>query len=484
MTRPAGRITATVSPRTRRIVYGCPTPAQVVDELDATTLIDQAHLVMLAERQLIGGAEAAALLVHIGRLRADRFLALVSVETPRGLYLAYEEHLIEALGPDVGGRLHTGRSRNDLKATITAMRARAETHGLVAELVRLQAVLLGRARAHRDLVMPVHTHFQAALPVTYGYYLTGLALALGRDLDALRRCADDLRRCPMGAGAAAGSALPVDPARVAALLGFDEPPRHALDAVASRDVLLRVLAAAAGVTLTLSRLAADLQLWSTAEFGFVAFPDRLVGGSSAMPQKRNAFLLEHLTAKAGAVVGAFTAAATITRGTPFTNSIQVGTEAVAAAWPGLAAALDAVRLAQSLVLGARPVAARMLAGAEEGFVGATALANRLVETGVPFRAAHRLVGDAVRHAVDRGATRLTDRDLPVGLAGTDHSMAALVAGQRYGGGPGAFDDGFACAYEDLTGHARWCAAARRRQRTARHDLATAVDALLARAERR
>lgn len=482
MTASTGRIAATVAARTRRIVYGCPTPAQVARELRATTRIDEAHLVMLAERGLIGSAAAAALLRHIDRLRTDGFRALLAVDTPRGLYLAYEEHLIAALGADVGGRLHTGRSRNDLKATATAMRLRAELHGLVAGLVRLQAVLLGRARVYRDVVMPVHTHFQAALPVTYGYYLTGVALALGRDIAAVRRCADELRRCPMGAGAAAGSALPIDPARVAALLGFDEPAPHALDAVASRDVPLRALAAAAGAALTLSRLAADLQLWSTAEFGYVTFPDRLVGGSSAMPQKRNAFLLEHLKARAGAVIGAYTAAATVTRATPFTNSIEVGTEAVAATWPGLAAAVDGVELAQSLVLGARPVPVRMLAGAEEGFVGATALANRLLRDGMPFRTAHHVVGDAVRRAVDRGATRLSTVDLPAALAGTDHSMDTLVADQRHGGGPGDFDGGFAVAYDDLARNTRWCTTARQQQRTARRSLTAAVADLIARAE--
>ncbi|GAA3452377.1 argininosuccinate lyase [Dactylosporangium matsuzakiense] len=484
MTASTGRIAATVGPRTRRIVYGCPTPEQVADELRAITVIDRAHLVMLAERKLIAADEAAALLRHIDRLRADGFGPLLELDTPRGLYLAYEEHLIAVLGIDVGGRLHTGRSRNDLKATITAMQARTELHALLAELIRLQSVLLGRARAHRDVVMPVHTHFQAALPVTFGYYLTGLALAIGRDIRAVRQAADELRRCPMGSGAAAGSALPIDPARVAALLGFDEPARHALDAVASRDVALRALAAAAGAALTVSRLAADLQLWSTAEFGFVVFPDRLVGGSSAMPQKRNAFLLEHLKAKAGVVVGAYTAAAAITRGTPFTNSIEVGTEAVAATWPGLRAALDCAELAQSIVLGARPVPPRMLAGAEHGFVGATALANRLVADGVPFRAAHHLVGDAVRRATGRGATRLSEQDLPAGLAGTGHSMAALVADQRYGGGPGDFDGGFTAAYEDLAEHTRWYATARDRQRTAGRELTAAVSGIVERAGRR
>jgi argininosuccinate lyase len=201
--------------------------------------------------------------------------------------------------------------------------------------------------------MPVHTHHQAAMPVTYGWYLLGVATALGRDLDALRTAAAGLDACPLGAGAVAGTDLPIDPARTARLLGFAGPAAHALDAVASRDVPLRVLGAAAGLAVTLSRLAADLQLWSTAEFGFVHFPDRLVGGSSAMPQKRNAFLLEHVRAKPAQALGAWAAAASAMAATPFTNSIEVGTEAVASVWTGLAAAEQAVLLAQVLVAGAR-----------------------------------------------------------------------------------------------------------------------------------
>src|SRR5262249_838060 len=142
----------------------------------------------------------------------------------------------------------------------------------------------------------------------------GVALAVGRDIDALRSAAAGLSVCPLGAGAVAGTELPIDPAYTAALLGFTTATRHALDAVASRDVPLRLLAAVTGLAVTLSRLAADLQLWSTVEFGFVTFPDRLVGGSSAMPQKRNAFLLEHVKAKPGQALGAWAAAASVMAG--------------------------------------------------------------------------------------------------------------------------------------------------------------------------
>ncbi|MET9255198.1 argininosuccinate lyase [Streptomyces sp. NPDC003717] len=476
----SGRLTTTVGRRTQRLVYGRPTPEEIGRELALTSTVDRAHLVMLTECGLVGPEDAAALLARIERLRAEEFAPLHHAPTPRGLYLAYENHLIAHLGAEVGGRLHTGRSRNDLKATVQAMDLRTTLAGLGGELVRLQAVLLARARAHRDVLMPVHTHYQAALPITYGYYLAGIALALGRDITALDDAARGLDRCPMGAAAAAGSELPIDPARVAGLLGFAGPARHALDAVASRDTALRALAAAAGAALTVSRLGTDLQLWSTTEFGFVTFPDRLVGGSSAMPQKRNAFLLEHVKARAATAIGAWTTAASMTRSTPFTNSIEVGTEAIGATGPGLRAVADTVQLAQSLVLGACPVPERMLRRAQEGFVGATALANLLVGEGVPFRTAHRDVGDAVRRAVERGDTRLTRADLPPELADTELSLTSLAMRQK-AGGPGDFDAVFADALADCRAHAD--RAARRRAALAAAG-ATLDEAVAARLTRR
>jgi argininosuccinate lyase len=472
-----GRLTAAPGARVRRIVYGGQSAADIADELALSTTMDQAHVVMLAECGLVPVADAARILDHIEALRRRDFADLHGVAMPRGLYLAYEDHLVAALGPDTGGRLHTGRSRNDMKATATTLRLRTGLTDLAAELVRLQAILASRARAHRRTVLPVHTHFQAALPISYGYYLLGVAIALGRDIEALRGCVAALRCCPLGAGAAAGTDLPIDPARVAALLGFAEPVRHALDAVASRDVALRAVAVAASAALTISRLATDLQLWSSAEFGYLRFPDRLVGGSSAMPQKRNAFLLEHLKAKAGAAIGAWTAAASTTRATPFTNSIEVGTEAVAAIWPGLRAVDDAAQLAQLVVSGARPDEARMVSAAEHGFVGATALANQLVREGMPFRAAHTAIGSAVRAAVERGATGLAPHDLPAALHSTDTRVTALLARQAYGGGPGQFDTIFDSVHRELVVHSGWCEAERAARLRARQALDAAVQAI-------
>ncbi|SHJ91413.1 argininosuccinate lyase [Nocardiopsis flavescens] len=473
-----GRLTRGLRAGTRKMLFE--NGADVRGDLLLISEVDLAHLVMLERTGLVGRAPAAALADRIGAMRADGFADLLDAPRPRGLYLAYEEHLIRVLGPEVGGALHTGRSRNDLNATTTAMRLRSRCAALLSQALRLNAVLLGRARAHADVVMPVHTHFQPAVPITYGHYLLGIAEALGRDIDALAEAARGLDRCPLGAGAVGGTDLPIDPALTAGLLGFDRPVRHSIDAVASRDTVLRVLGAAASLAITLSRLGTDLQVWSSGEFGFVHMPDHLVGGSSAMPQKRNAFLLEHLKAKAGAVIGAWTATASTLSSTPFTNSIEVGTEAVAVSRPGLEATADAIRLAQVLVLGAAPVPGRMARVADEGFTTATAVANHLVREGTAFRAAHHAVGSAVRETLDRGGL-LLER---VTVDGVEHPVpahlsapAAAVAATSYGGGPGALSRVLDAARAELRDRAREHTRAADRLAAARTRLDGALRAL-------
>jgi argininosuccinate lyase len=472
-----GRLVGELGQRTRRVIYGPLSAADIEAELPLMIRVDQAHLVMLAEQKLICAQTAGELLRCIAGLAADGFRPLHGRPAPRGLYLMYEGYLIERLGPQVGGVLQTGRSRNDLKATMTSLRLREWLLGFAEQAARLEAILLSRARAHRDVVMPVYTHFQAAMPITYGYYLLGVALAAGREIDAIAAAAGGLRACPLGAGAVAGTDLPIDPGYTARLLGYQASTRHALDAVASRDVPLRLLAAAAGLAIVISRLATDLQLWSTAEFGFIDFPDRLVGGSSAMPQKRNAFLLEHLKAKPGQALGGWAAAASTMAGAPFTNSIEVGTEAMAAIWPGLTAAHDSVLLSQVVAGGARPAAARMGQRARDGFTAATSVANRLVQQGMAFRTAHHMVGEAVRKAIEAGSTDLAAFGPPgwldgIGLPGLD--LAELVRATEHGGGPGAFGPSFEQAAAAWAAHREWHQGWRESLRLADAELTGAV----------
>ena len=422
-----GRIRRPLTPTARRIVFGEPPPGP--SELALGTQVDRAHLVMLAEQGLVDRSAAAALLVEIELLRAQSFAPLEAAEARRGRYLLYEDWLAGRLGERTAGVLRTGRSRNDLNATVLLLRLRPPVERLLTETLRLQATLLAGARRQAGTVMPGYTHYQPAVPTTYGHHLGGVARALDRDLEALAVAAAGLDTSPLGAGTGHGSALRIAPARTAALLGFEQPAPHALDAVASRDVVLRLLSAAAVLGVTASRLAADLLLWTTAEFGFLELPDELVGSSSAMPQKRNPFLLEHVKGRSARAAGAFVAAATAMHATPFANSVAVGTEGCAGVVEALGATADSVTLLRLVVAGAKPQPAAMLARAVAGQTTATAAAERLVvEEGLSFREAHHLVGQRLTEADQRPGSSN-------GADGLDPARVARAA--RFGGGPGA-----------------------------------------------
>src|SRR6266571_7495745 len=355
-----GRIKQSLTPTARRILFGETADKSIDAELGYATQVDCAHLLALAELRLVESSRAARVLQEIMDLRASAFRALHGLTARRGWFLLYEDYLIENLGTETGGILQTGRSRNDLNATVLRLRLRAPYLRLLNEALRLQAILLRRAEKFAAVVMPAYTHYQAAVPATYGHYLAGVAPAINRDIDELFFAGCELEVCPLGAGAVGGTKWPLDTAKTAELLGFDRPSANSFDVVASRDLILRLLSATAIFGVTLSRLAADLLLWSTAEFGFLLFPDNLVGSSSMMPQKRNPFLLEHVQGRSTAALGAFVSASSAMHAKPFTNSISVGTEAVSHVWPALQNIMEAATLARLVVAGAKPQPEAML----------------------------------------------------------------------------------------------------------------------------
>ncbi|MEV7390546.1 MULTISPECIES: argininosuccinate lyase [unclassified Streptomyces] len=435
-----GRIKGALSHKAQRLYYGLPDDPSDLAALRLISRVDRAHVVMLAEQRIIPPDRAARLLRTVSRVEEEGFAAVLSRPRPRGLYLAYEQALSELCGSETGGLLHTGRSRNDLNATTTLLALRRQGIDLLAGGCRLLTTLLAAAGKHLDAVMAIHTHYQPAMPITYGYYLTGVALALHRDLERIAHAVESIRRCPLGAHAVAGTDLALNTARTAALLGFESGPLHAVDAIASRDIALDTLANAANLGVTVSRLATDLQLWSTSELGYLDFPDWLVGSSSAMPQKRNAFLLEYLKARPSRVVGAWVTAVTASKSVPFTNSIEVGTEAMAPVETALRTTDDILAMAALVVSGARPRVDTAWSAAGQGFVDATVLANELVGRGVPFREAHERIGAAVLGAIENGAGWP-----PEGLSRPDLREVADRA--RYGGGPGSREASLAAARE-------------------------------------
>lgn len=362
--------------------------------------INRAHLVMLTEQHLVDTAAAGRLLLRMDTLDAEGADAFDLDPEREDPWFNYEAELTRRAGPDAG-RLHLARSRNDLKCTQDRMQTRRLGELLLGNCLTLRTALLDGARRFGTVIMPGYTHLQHAQPITYGWFLLGVEAALARDADRIEDALARMDECPLGAGALAGTRFPIDRQRTADLLGFARPQSHALDAVASRDALLELLAAATQVALTLGRMSQDLYLWSSFEFGMIAFPDRVASTSSMMPQKKNLTVLENLKARPAAVFGALTTAVMALRGTPFGHSQEVAIETARWAADALEELIAIVPAARVVVECAVPQLERMERLAGANFATATTLADLLVARhGLPFREAHHITGHYVRLAMN------------------------------------------------------------------------------------
>lgn len=433
-----GRLTSPVPREIRSIVFGLTMDHAVDNDLPFMSEIDRAHVVMLHEQGLLPQPHARALLARIADLRATGFSSLRPVEPVRGSYLAYEQSLIEQLGMTVGGALHTGRSRNDLNATLHRLKLRRPVRRVLLGLLHLLQTLIRRAGSEARAVMPIYTHYQQAAPATFGFYLAGVAFGVTRDIREVLHAADDLETCPLGATAVAGSSLPIAPDRTSELLGFLQPADNSLDAVASRDFVLRIAAASAAAATTLSRIATDLLLWSSREYGFILLPDFLVGSSSHLPQKRNPFLLEHVQARASSAIGAFTSACFAMSAKPYTNGVAVGTESVRHIWQPLADLADSALLLRRVLEGLELDYDRMATAVGSGFASAAAVAQALADAGTPFREAHHIIGQLVTTAEQSGRPLLDVVRERFGgaLDNADLTPTAIASSMESGGGPG------------------------------------------------
>jgi argininosuccinate lyase len=362
----------------------------------------RAHVRMLAVRGIIAEADRDALLTALDTVEQElREARFVFLEDDEDIHMALERRVTELAGA-AGGTMHTARSRNDQVATDLAMYVRERARAAQVAISGLMGALLARAEEHADWPMPGYTHLQRAQPVALGHHLLAYFWMFARDRDRFAYAEHESGRLPLGAGALAGVNFDTDRGQVARELGFREVAPNSIDAVSGRDFVLDYLAAAATGAIHLSRLGAELVLWSSAEFGFCELPDEWSSGSSIMPQKKNPDAAELLRAKAPRVVGHLAAMHGVLHALPlaYSKDLQEDKEHLFDAVDTLELMLAA---ATGMVAGVRFQRQRLREAAGDELIAATDVADLLVRLGVPFREAHGAVSGLVRTALARGA---------------------------------------------------------------------------------
>jgi argininosuccinate lyase len=368
-----------------------------------------AHAKMLARQAIIPKEDARKIAAGLKQVKKEldsgKFVFKTELED---IHMNIEARLTELIGP-AGARLHTGRSRNDQIATDERLYLRQQDDEVCDAIRKLQYALWKLAADNETVILPGFTHLQHAQPVLFAHHLLAYMEMLNRDIERLADCRHRINRLPLGAGALAGSTLPLDREFVAKELGFEEVLKNSMDAVADRDVSIEFLSALAIVAMHLSRLAEDIAIWFSQEFAFVEIGDAFTTGSSLMPQKKNPDIAELTRGKTGRVYGALVGLLTTLKGLPLTynRDLQEDKE-------GLFDAIDTIKLVLSTVSAmlatVKPNAERMLEAASDPALMATDLAEALVRQGVPFREAHHQVGRFVGACARKGIT-LAQADL-------------------------------------------------------------------------
>ena len=355
----------------------------------------RAHVEMLVAAKILSASDGAKIkrgLTQIAReFESDSFRFDESLED---IHMNIEARLGTLIGAEVAGRLHTARSRNDQAVTDLRLWLREACDALDTALQNLQAVLIQQAKQEAATPLPAYTHQQRAQVISLGHWCLSWVEALGRDRERIHDTRRRINRSPLGAAACAGTGFAIDPKQTAKALGFDAPLANALDAVAGRDFALEYLASTAICATTLSRLGAELVLWSSAEYGFISLHDSWSSGSSIMPQKRNPDAAELLRGKAGRVIGDLTTLLATVKGLPlaYAKDLQEDKEPIFDATDTLLLCLTAA----CGMLKTCTFNRKAMAQAAEGYLSATDLADYLVrEQGLPFRTSHRRVAALV-----------------------------------------------------------------------------------------
>lgn len=370
---------------------------------EADLLVDKAHLVMLKEQGLISGEVCAKIMAALDDLMEKGPQALGPGED---VHEAIEAYVLAEVGPE-GGRMHTGRSRNDEVATCIRLALRSQMLDLMAEQLSLMATLVRLAEKHTKTIIPGFTHTQHAQPTTLAHHLLAHADAAGRDLSRLEDAYLRVNQSPLGAAAFASTGFKIDRQRTCRLLGFEGLVENSMDAVSTRDFILEVLADLSILMVNQSRLAEELVLWSTSEFGYLELDNLYASTSSIMPQKKNPDTAELARGKTGSVLGSLMAVLSICKGLPqsYNRDLQ---EVTPHLWRGLDWARSTVRILDGCISSLKFNLDRMEKSSGTGFSTATEIADSLVRiTGMPFRTAHRIVG---RIAASGGRPNMAELD--------------------------------------------------------------------------
>ncbi len=410
-------------------------PAEAMAALSKSTHFDwvlapydvwasQAHARVLHAAGLLTDADLAIMLDGLRRLAADVDSGdFVAAAADEDVHSALERGLIDRIGPEVGGRLRAGRSRNDQVATLFRMWLRDAVRGVATGVLDVVDALAGQAAAHPDAPMPGRTHLQHAQPVLLAHHLLAHTHPLLRDVARLRDFDGRAAVSPYGSGALAGSSLGLDPDAVAAELGFDAAAENSIDATSSRDFAAEAAFVLAMIGVDLSRLAEEVILWSTAEFSYVTLADAWSTGSSIMPQKKNPDVAELTRGKSGRLIGNLTGLLATLKAQPlaYNRDLQEDKEPLFDSVAQLALLLPAIA---GLVSTLEFHTDRLAELAPAGFTLATDVAEWLVRQGVPFRVAHEAAGGCVQAAEARGVglAELTDAE----LAGVDPHLTPAV----------------------------------------------------------
>ena len=427
-------------------------PSAIMEEINASIGFDKklyaqdirgskAHATMLAHQGIISGEDKDKILhgldTILSEIEAGQFVFSRKLED---IHMNIEARLADLIGP-AAGRLHTARSRNDQVALDFRLWVKEELQKTEAALSGLIAAFLNRAEEHADTVMPGFTHLQTAQPVTFGHHCMAYVEMFGRDRQRVRHAIEHLDESPIGAAALAGTGYPIDRHMTAQALGFREPTRNSIDTVSDRDFALEFLSIASISAVHLSRLAEEIVIWSTPQFGFIRLSDAFSTGSSIMPQKKNPDIAELTRGRSARLIGGVTTMLAALKSLPLSYNRDLAEDKRAAfeAVDGLALVLPAMA---GMVATMTVETETMRKAASQGFTLATEVADFLARKGVPFSTAHDITGALVRlceerdcelHEIDDAALAAIDARLTPDIREHLTLEAALDARMARGG---------------------------------------------------